>query len=129
MGKLVGRLSGAAVLGFAIYGGYTYFEQGYHTRPEIPAGAISFSFNSGLRAIALDMSAERETRRYLGVPFDVPPEVEDAWSICRAPDEAVAAEVVKQFDMGPQSRLDAVCIVETGDTVIRRGAIFSVPRN
>ncbi|MBT6276667.1 MAG: hypothetical protein HOI95_21335 [Chromatiales bacterium] len=128
MGKWIGRISGVALVGFAAYGGYVYFAGGYHTRPELPKGAFSFSFKSGFRAIALDIPEERETRRYLGVPFDVPFWAEDAWSMCKRPSTEEAAEVLKQVDMGAGSRLDAICTVEADGTTIRRGAVFSVPR-
>jgi hypothetical protein len=128
MGKWIGRASGAAIIGFVAYGAYTYFAESYHTRPQLPEGAFSISFNSGLRAVVLDIPPERKTRRYLGVPFEVPDSVESVWSWCKRPSADVAAEVLKQTDMGPGSRLDAVCMAELDGATLRRGAIFSVPR-
>lgn len=129
MGKWIGRISGAAVVGFVTYGAHTYFDQGYHTRPDLPKGAFSFTFNSGFRAIALDIPQERDTRRYLGVPFDVPPEAEDEWSMCKRPSTQEAAEVLEGVDMPRGSRLDAVCTIEADGSTLRRGAIFSVPKS
>lgn len=128
MGKWVGRISGAAIIGFVAYGGYLYFDGGYHTRPDLPEGAFSFSFTTGFRAIALDLPNERATRRYLGIPFDVPAWAEDRWSMCKRPSPQEAADVMARVDMGPPGRLDAICTVETDQTTVRRGAIFSVPR-
>jgi len=128
MGKWVGRISGAAIIGFVSYGGYVYFADGYHSRPELPAGAISFSFNSGLRAIATGIPEERHKRRYLGVPFDVPDAAKSLWSTCKPPTDEEAAFVREQIDMGPPARLDAICIVEVEGKPLTRGAIFSAPR-
>lgn len=128
MGKWMGRISGAAIVGFLAYGAYTYFDRGYHTRPELPEGAFSFNFKNGLRAIAVDIPEQRQTRRYLGVPFEVPSWAEDTWSFCRRPGPGEAEDVLKEIDMGPGSRLDAICTIEADGNTIRRGAIFSVPR-
>lgn len=129
MGKWIGRISGAAIIGFVAYGAYTYVAGGYLTRPELPPGAFSFSFNSGLKAIALDIPEERQTRKYLGVPFDVPSHAEDAWAMCKRPSPEEAARVLKETNMGADSRLDAICTVEVDGATLRRGAIFSVPRS
>lgn len=129
MGKWVGRVSGAAVIGFVAYGAYTYFAAGYHTRPELPEGAFFISFNSGLRAMVVDIEQERATRQYLGVPFAVPVDVEDAWSICKRASPEETEAVLAETDMAPGTRLDAVCTVEVDGTRFRRGAIFTVPRS
>lgn len=129
MGKWIGRISGTAIIGFVAYGAHLYIDGGYHTRPELPEGAFSFSFKTGLRAIAVDIPEERRTRKYLGVPFDVPVWAEGAWSLCKRPSEEEAAEVLKGANMTPETRLDAVCTVEADGVTLRRGAIFSVPRS
>jgi hypothetical protein len=128
MGKWIGRVSGAAIIGFVAYGAYTYVAGGYLTRPALPEGAFSFSFNSGLKAIAVDIPQERQTRKYLGVPFDVPSHAENAWAMCKRPSADEAARILKETDMGPDSRLDAICVVDVDGVPLRRGAIFSVAR-
>lgn len=121
------------MIGFAVYGGYIYYANGYHTRPALPEGAFSFSFKSGFRAIALDIPEERATRRYFGVPADVPDTAQDAWSWCKRPTaeekEEVLEEILKEVDLGPGARLDAICTVTDDGRKIRRGVIFSAPRS
>jgi hypothetical protein len=111
------------------YEAYHYFARGYHTRPALPDGAFSLSFKNGLRAIILDVPEERATRRYFGVPFDVPFWAEEAWSYCRPPTNKQASEITAEIDFfGAGSRLDAVCTVEADNHTMTRGAIFSVPK-
>jgi hypothetical protein len=127
MRKWSNRIAGVILISSLAYGAYLYFAGGYHTRPDIPAGAFSASFKNGLRAI-IDRPDERSTRRYLGVPFDVPFWAEDAWAFCSPPTKKEASDILEQIDMGPGSRLDAICKITADDTLILRGAVFSVPR-
>lgn len=76
----------------------------------------------------IDLPDERGTRRYLGVPFDTPFWAEDAWASCSRPTKQDASEILEQMDMGPGSRLDAICKIQADDTTIIRGVVFSVPR-
>ena len=94
----------------------------------MPDGAFSLSFNSGFRAIMLDIPDEGLDRRYFGVPFEVPFWAESAWSFCVRPDPAQQLEISESVDLGPGSRLEAVCTLEVDGETINRGAVFSVPR-
>lgn len=108
---------------------YDYFARGYHTRPELPVGAFSLSFNNGFRAMLLDIPDERSTRRYFGVASNkVPFWAEDAWSSCRQPTKQEASRVLSEVDLGAGSRLDAVCTIQADDATITRGAVLSVPK-
>lgn len=129
MGKWVGRVSGAAIVGFVAYGGYLYVDGGYHTRPDLPPGATSFAFRSGLRAIAIDFPVDRETRQYYGIPSQVPEWAKDAWSWCRPPTEKEAAETPARTDLGAQSRLEAICKVDQAGQQVIRGLIYSAPKS
>ncbi|MEM7408330.1 MAG: hypothetical protein AAF458_23780 [Pseudomonadota bacterium] len=128
MGMWVGRVSGAAIVGFVAYGGYIYVDRGYLTRPELPPGATSFAFRSGLRAIAVDFRVDREARQYLGIPSEVPQWAKDEWSWCRPPSEAEAAATPPRSDLGDQSQLEAICKVERDGEVVTRGTIYSLPK-
>ena len=122
------RIAGLALLSAVVYAGYIYFSGGYHMRPEMPDGAYSLSFKSGLRAIMLDIPDERLDRKYWGVAFEVPFWAESAWSFCVRPDEAQRLAIIKSFDLGPGSRLEAICTLDVDGEIIDRGAVFSTPR-
>ena len=128
MRKWFNRIAGVLLLLLGAYAAYLYFAGGYHTRPELPTGAFSASFKSGLRAIMIDLPDERTTRRYLGVPFDVPFWAEDAWSSCSRPTKQETSRILAEVDIGPGSRLEAICKIQADDTTIIRGAVISVPR-
>lgn len=115
---------GVAVLVGVGLVGYDYFKGGFHTRPEMPEGAFSLSYKSGLRAIVVGMPDMRPERKYLGIPFKVPSWYEAAWSFCSAPSPD---EKAKSQDLGPGSRLEAICRIKTDDTEVLMGAIYSVP--
>ena len=76
----------------------------------------------------VDIPKEILDRRYLGVPFEVPFWAEDAWSFCARPDEAERVMANNSANLGPGSRLEAVCYLEIDGEKIYRGAVFSVPR-
>ena len=109
MGEWVGRISGAAIIGFVSYGGYV-LRRWLSLAPGTPP--VPSHFNSGLRAIATGIPEERHKRCYLGVPFDVPDAAKSLWSTCKPPTDEETAFVREQTDMGPPARLDAICIVE-----------------
>ena len=81
-----------------------------------------------MRAIMLDIPDERLERKYWGVPFEVPFWAESAWSFCVRPDEAQQKAINKSVDLGPGSRLEAVCTLDIDGETIDRGAVFSTPR-
>lgn len=117
------------LLGFVGYGVVDYFRAGYHTRPAMPEGAWSLSFKSGLRGIVVDVS-EDDSRRYLGVPMDVPFYLKDSWSWCYPPKDGEIAQAqafIAERDW-PGQRFEAVCKVSVEDTEVVRGLIISVPR-
>jgi len=130
MWKWVKRLILAAVLigvGFTAYDSYKY---GYHTRPKMPDGAFSLSYKSGLRGILVDVPDEKENRRYLGYPMDVPFYLKESWSFCRPPQEnekAQASEFMEKRDW-PGERFEAVCKIDVDNKTVIRGLITSVPR-
>jgi hypothetical protein len=66
----------------------------------------------------------RPERKYLGMPFAVPSWYEDAWSFCSAPSPD---EKAKSQDLGPGSRLEAICRIKVDQQEVLRGAIYSVP--
>lgn len=118
-----------AVLAFAGYSAYQYFEAGYHTRPEMPDGAFSVSFPSGLRGVVVGL-LEDETRRYLGMPFEVPSYLEKTWSRCRVPTKEEGPQVVQFMESRelPGARFEAICEITLDGDVVTRGVLISVPR-
>jgi hypothetical protein len=90
----------AGVIAAAGYVAYDYYRAGLHTRPEMPEGAFSLSYKSGLRAIMVGVPDMRSERTYLGLPFEVPSWYADAWSLCTAPSDA---EKSQAKDLGPGS--------------------------
>jgi hypothetical protein len=127
MKKWIGRLVALGIFGFIGYGVYDYYRAGLHTRPEMPPGAFSISFKSGFRAILVDIPNEKDTRRYFGLPTDVPFYLEDAWSFCNAPNDQEIDEY-KLARPGTLERFDAICQIEVDETSVPRGIIVSVPR-
>ena len=119
------RIIIAALIVGAGYVAYDYFGGGFHTRPPMPEGAFSLSFKNGLRAILVGVPDERAERKYLGVPVEVPSWYEHAWSFCTAPS---ADEKAKSENLGPGSRLEAICRIKADQDEIVRGAIYSVPK-
>jgi len=128
MSKWGKRILAVFVVSIGGYLAYVYIAGGYFTRPEMPPGAYSMSFKSGIRAIMVDLPDRRLDRRYFGVPFDVPFWAEDAWSFCTRPTEQEASMILTEADTGPGSRLDAICRIKVDDTTIVCGAVFSVPK-
>lgn len=114
-------------LGYSVYDGY---KAGYFTRPEMPEGAFSLSYKSGLRGILVDVPEEKRTRRYLGIPLEVPFYLKEAWSWCYPPTKEEAPQVndfMAQRDW-PGQRLEAVCRIMVDGKNVDRGIIISVPK-
>jgi hypothetical protein len=150
----MGFITKLIVLGVVGYGGYevyNYHRAGYFDLPDLPSGAYTLSFSSGLRAIVLDaqvsddhnadapallrsLSLANPDRRYIGFPYDVAPWFEKVWSTCIAPTDEVkkyvddtTPEKTKNDLIG--ARFEAVCYIdiEGGDRLLR-GLIYSVAR-
>jgi hypothetical protein len=130
MWKWVKRLVFAICLAAICYVAYDSYRAGYHTRPDMPDGAFSLSYKNGMRAILIDVLNEKKTRRYFGIPFDVPFYLEDAWSFCSPPGEDDAEQVTSFMNSRdfPGERFEAVCKIKVDNDVVLRGLITSVPR-
>lgn len=117
-------------LGYVFYALYDGYKAGYLTRPEMPEGAFSLSYKSGLRGILVDVPEEKRTRRYLGIPLDVPFYLKDTWSWCYPPTKEEAPQVddfLAQRDW-PGQRFEAVCRIMVDGKKVERGIIVSVPK-
>lgn len=116
--------------GYAAYGAYDFYMAGHHTRPEMPEGAFSLSYKNGLRGIMVGLPDDRSTRRYLGVPIEVPFYLEDAWSWCSAPtkEESTSAAPFMAQRSWPGQKLEAVCKITVEDEEVIRGLILTVPK-
>lgn len=146
----VSKIIVLGVVGYVGVGAYGLYKGGYFDLPEVPDGAYPISFKSGLRGIVLDaevsearyanmpaffrrLSYANPDRRYFGMPYDVSPWFEDAWSTCIAPTEVEREQIsasmpdeTKRKMVG--ARLDALCYIEAdGGQRIARGLIYSVP--
>lgn len=148
----IGRIVVLGVVGYVGYGAYDLHRGGYFSLPDIPNGAYPISFKSGLRGVVHDIQVEDDTqastpkwfrrlaranqsRRYLGVPMDVPTWASSKWAKC-LPAEAEDQQEIEARMPGDYlkdlegARLDAICFIETDqeDKPIFRGLIYSVPR-
>jgi hypothetical protein len=130
MWKWVKRLVFSICLVGICYVVYDSYRAGYHTRPDMPDGAFSLSYKNGMRAILVDVPNEKETRRYFGIPSDVPFYLEDAWSFCFPPGEEDAEQVANFMNSRdfPGERFEAVCKIKADNDVVLRGLITSVPK-
>ena len=118
------------ILGGGGYVAYDSYMAGHHTRPDMPEGAFSVSYKSGLRGIVVDVPDEKATRRYLGVTMEVPFYLENTWSWCypaTEEDSAKVAHFMAERDW-PGQRFEAVCKITVEGKEILRGLIISVPR-
>lgn len=116
-------------LGYTAYQSYDAYKGGYFTRPEMPEGAFSLSYKSGLRGILVDVPEEKRTRRYLGIPLKVPFYLQDTWSWCYPPTKEYAAQVddfMADRDW-PGQRFEALCKIMVDGKEVERGIIISVP--
>ncbi|TBN14860.1 hypothetical protein EYC79_07500 [Agrobacterium cavarae] len=130
MWTLVKRGLGIVVLGYLGYAAWDYHRAGYFTRPDMPEGAFSISYKSGLRAILIGIKNEQESRRYLGYPMDVPFYLKETWAKCSPPTEQEKPNVegfMAEHNM-PGQRFEAVCRIQADSDVVVRGLITSVPR-
>jgi hypothetical protein len=117
------------VLTIGGYSSYQYYFAGYHTRPEMPDGAFSVSFPSGLRGVVVDLPKD-ETRRYLGMPIEVPSYLEKTWSWCRPPTKEENPQVVQFMESRelPGARFEAICEIVLDGDLVTRGLLISIPR-
>ncbi|WP_170787748.1 hypothetical protein [Ruegeria lacuscaerulensis] len=118
---------GALVIGMG-YIAYDYYRAGFHTRPELPEGAFSISFKSGLRAILVDVPNERASRRYFGYPVEVPFYLEDVWSYCYQPPDSEREQLRQQLGDRPGERIEGVCEIDVDGDMVVRGVVTSVPK-
>ena len=147
--RWVRRMIGFGILGYLAFWANDYHRAGYWTLPDLPDGAYTLSFKSGLRAIVVDAEVQDDTwgdgpkyfrslgmanpdRNYLGFPLEVQPWFEDAWSWCKAPTEEEVAMLEQMPDDFKRrienARFEAVCRIDVDGTKIMRGLIFSVPQ-
>ena len=119
-----------AVVGYGGYAAWDYYQGGFFSRPDMPEGAFSLSYKTGLRAIVVDVPDQRETRRYFGFPQEVPHYLRDVWSFCSPPseDEQPNAEKFIADRTMPGERFEAVCRIQADKDLVIRGLITSVPR-
>ncbi len=148
--KWIIRLVLLWVVGSFGYTVYSTYRSGYFSLPDIEDGAYPISFRNGLRGIVYDVDVQDSSyadtpklfrrlamanpdRKYLGLPMDVAPWFEDRWTECRPPND----EIVEYFESSMPdnlketligARLDAFCFINSDDSHIVRGAIYSVPR-
>jgi hypothetical protein len=137
------------VLGYIAFWSFNAYRAGLLSLPDLPSGAYTLSFSTGFRAIVLDadvpdsiggdspkylrsLSVANWERRYLGIPFDVQPWFNDAWSWCKRPTEDENADLDQMPDEFKRTvqnaRFEAVCRIDVDGTEVIRGLIFSVPR-
>lgn len=149
MRRWVFRIIVIGILGYAAYVAYHLHRAGYLSLPDIPDGAYTLSFPSGLRAIVLDadvsdttwtdapeyfrsLSRANPDRKHLGVPLDVQPWFKEAWSWCKSPtqqEKAYLEQMPDDFQRSVENaRFEAVCRFDVDGTEVLRGLIFSVPR-
>ena len=124
-----------AVLALVIVGGayvlYDAYRAGFHTRPDMPPDAFSFSYKNGLRAILVNVPNEKATRRYFGTPMQVPFYLEDVWTFCYPPsndEDKRQAEAFIEKRNWPGERFEAVCKITVDNELVVRGVITSVPK-
>lgn len=146
----VSKVIGLGFAGYVAYGLYDTYRAGYFSLPELPDGAYTVSFANGMRGIVLDaqvgdnilktgpaifrrLSLANRDRKYLGIPMDVAPWFEEAWSTCISPTGLDAEQVTASLPEETRkqlrgARLEAICYIEVdSEQVIPRGLIYSVP--
>ncbi len=149
MKRWITRIIGLGLLGTIAFWAYDAYRAGLLSLPDLPDGAYFVSYKNGFRAIVLDaavpdaigddapkyfrsLGVANRDRKYLGVPFDVQPWFEDAWSWCKSPTEEEKAELERTPDdfkrTVENARFEAVCRIDVDGTDVVRGLIFSVPR-
>ncbi|MEA5162597.1 hypothetical protein U5903_17605 [Cereibacter johrii] len=137
------------VLGLSGMWVYDFYRAGYLSLPDLPSGAYTLSYKTGFRAIVLNadvpdtigrnapkylrsLGIANRDRKYLGIPFDVQPWFEEAWSWCKSPTEKEKADLERMPDdfkhRVANARFEAVCRIDVDGKEIVRGLIFSVPR-
>lgn len=124
-----GLLAGLGYLGYDYYEyKQAYREAGFDTMPVLQAGEFPVSFQaSGFRGVMRGLEDERDSRKYLGYPADVPKWYEESWSYCRAPSDEERRGFLQAVDIGPGGRFDAICEINADGEVFVRGWVISVP--
>ncbi len=108
---------------------YDYYQRGYHTLPDMAAGAWPINFTNGGRAIMVDIPNELDKRKYLETPMaDVPSWFEDAWSFCKKPTDEEEKQINEVAPPDRGMRLDAFCSIDADGEIIPTAIIYSVPR-
>ncbi len=131
MKKWLGRIIAVGIIGFLGFAGYDYYRAGHFTRPEMRDGEFSISYSTGLRAILTGVPNERETRRYLGYPNEVPYYLEDVWSICSPPTPEELSELERPeypWSELPGKRFEVICKIDVDGDIVVRGIIITVPK-
>lgn len=115
-------------LSYEAYGVYQYYKAGYFTAPDLEEGDFLVSYPSGFRGVVKGVENEKDKRTYVGFPAtNVPDWYNDTWSICRPPSATEAEFFEAETDMGPGSRLDAICEIDADGDIFVRGWLASVP--
>lgn len=125
---MIKRILVLLVLADVTYAGYNYYKGGFYSRPPMPEGAFSISYVGGFRAILVGVPNERETRRYIGFPQDVPSYLQEAWSFCNPPTPVEKSKFERDFPQRPGERFEAVCKIDADGDVVVRGLITTVPK-
>lgn len=149
MKRWIPRIIVLVLVGFAGFWAYDVHRSGLLSLPDIPDGAYTLSYANGFRAIILDadipdrtgddspkyfrsLAVANRSRKYLGLPFEVPPWFIDAWSWCKPPtseESAYLAQMSADFKRTfENARFEAVCRLDVDGAEVVRGLIFSVPK-
>ena len=125
---MIKKILGILLLAGVAYVGYDYYKGGFYSRPPMPEGAFSISYKGGFRAILVGLPNERDSRRYIGFPQEVPFYLKETWSFCEAPTKAEEAKFLRDFPQRPGERFEAVCKIDVDGDVVVRGLITTVPK-
>lgn len=149
MFKWIGRAFAVLVVGSFGMSIWDSYKGGFFNLPEFDDHSYAISFTNGLRAIVVNpdipepeyktsrffrrLSQADRSRRYFGLPLNVPEWFQDAWVFCDAPTEEEAAWISAEMPAEQKqqlvgARLDAVCMLEIDGQEMPRGLIYSVPR-
>lgn len=150
MWKWIGRILSVLIAVSIGMSAFSFYRAGYYTMPALKDGEYPISFKNSFRGIVVNpivskphamkdlvylrrLTNASPERKYVGVPYEVPSWFEDAWSYCEKPAEGETEALLNSMpeDMRRNftgARLDAICIIESDENRILRGAVFSVPR-
>jgi len=143
------RLILFCIFAFVLLFGISSFRMGYFSIPNMPEGSYAISTKGGLRGVILNaevstnldgwpkfmrrISYGNPERRYLGVPHEIAPWFEDAWSICSSPEPDEPSQFQQSMtenmkEILENAKLEAVCRIEVDGKQLLRGLIYSVPK-